>query len=839
MRHVLIGAAMIFGVAAAQTPSLQPVNSFPLHDDHLAIRRRIEAAIPFTVAGPQGVLMGQQDGKFEAWMLPVKLLSHFTIRADVEGYPVPIELKDYAREIEVSPDHTVITYSHIAFTVRQIMYAPDEIEAGTGAVVLFQVDSIRPLDLTFSFTPEMRPMWPQPDQGTPSAEWVKREASGFYVLHTDFPNLAGAVAMPTTQPGTMAPYQEKPQFHPLELKLHYSPKRDNDRFFPLLMAVGTTSETATTTALQAKLERLCAALPQTYSAHAARYVRIMEELTAIQTPDSGLNDAFSWAVISIEQLKAKVQPTGQVGLVAGYYSSGDSARPGFGWFFGRDALYTLYAVDSFGDFGLSREELEFLIQRQRNDGKMMHEYSQTAASVDWKALPYMYAAADATPLFLTAMLDYVQSSGDIDFLRRHRESIEKAWQFESTHDSDGDGIYDNAQGTGWVESWPTGMPHQEIYLALLDQQASAAMAKLASLLDDKAAAESAAKRADELTRKIESEYYDSARDTYAFSRNPDGTVDHTATIYPMVAWWNGGGGLAHPTVSFQRWASHDFSTDWGLRDVAESDPLYDPISYHQGSVWPLFTGWAAVAEYRAGHALSGYAHLMQNANLTTAQDLGAVTELLSGAFFQPFGRSTSHQLWSSAMVVIPTLRGLFGIDLDGASGKIWLNPQLPADWDNAEVQRLHVGAAVCSLEFRREGRTLVARVKTASGKPVHLMTLVKEATVAADGSSITFPLPSVEIGVPHGLPLQGARTAQMKVLMETRDSNSLKLDLEAAAGSVVHLAVRSNEPKLNLRAEGGTIINSQDASEHSGISQVVVKFPEGTGYQHHSLVLRW
>ena len=267
------------------------------------------------------------------------------------------------------------------------------------------------------------------------------------------------------------------------------------------MAVGSTTETATNAALQAKLERLDATLQQTYAAHAARYARMMEELTAIQTPDAGLNDAFSWAAISIEQLRAKVQPTGEVGLVAGYYSSGDSARPGFGWFFGRDTLYTLYAVNGFGDFGLSRDAMEFLIRRQRDDGKMMHEYSQTAANVDWRALPYMYAAADATPLFLTAMLDYVRSSGDVDFLKRHRESVEKAWHFETTHDSDGDGIYDNAQGTGWVESWPPGMPHQEIYLALLDQQASAAMAKLASLLEDTATAESAAKRADELTKK--------------------------------------------------------------------------------------------------------------------------------------------------------------------------------------------------------------------------------------------------------------------------------------------------------------------------------------------------
>lgn len=841
MRLVLVGTAMLCGMAAAQTANMQPVSSFSLKKDGLAIRRHVEAGMPFTVAGTQGVILGQQDGTFEAWMLPVKLLSHFSIRAEVEGYPVPIELRDHAREIEVFPDRTVITYSHITFTVRQIMFAPERMEDGTGAIVLFQVDSVRPVDLTFSFTPEMRPMWPQPDEGIPSAEWVNRDGSGFYVLHTDSANFSGAVAMPTTQPGIMAPYQEKAQFHPLELKLHYDQKRDKDRYFPLLMAVGSTTETATNAALQAKLERLGATLPQTYAAHVARYAGMREELTEIRTPDAGLNDAFSWAAISIEQLRAKVQPSGEVGLVAGYYSSGDSARPGFGWFFGRDALYTLYAVNGFGDFGLTRDAMEFLIRRQRDDGKMMHEYSQTAANLDWRALPYMYAAADATPLFLTAMLDYVRSSGDIDFLRRHRESVEKAWHFETTHDSDGDGIYDNAQGTGWVESWPPGMPHQEIYLALLDQQASVAMAKLASLLGDTTTAESAAKRADELAKKIETEYYDPVRDAYAFSRNPDGTLDHTATVYPMIAWWNGGDGLAHADASFQRWASHDFSTDWGLRDVAESDPLFDPISYHQGSVWPLFTGWASVAEYRAGHPLTGYAHLMQNADLTTMQDLGAVTELLSGAFFQPFGRSTSHQLWSSAMVVIPTLRGLFGIDVDAVSGSVWLNPHLPADWSDAEVQRLHVGAAVCGLEFKREGQRLVVRVKTASSKAVKLATSVKGVQVAADGSSIAFALPSIEVALPHGLPLQGARTTQMKVLRETRDPHSVKFELEAAGGSVVELYVRRNVPKLNLHAEGGTLIATKGAGEQGALDKdkVVVQFPEGTGYQQRTLALSW
>ncbi|WP_263365247.1 amylo-alpha-1,6-glucosidase [Edaphobacter bradus] len=822
-------AWMLSGVAAAQTSPLIPVKFFPLKEDGLAIRRHVEAGKPFTVAGLQGVVAGQQEGGFEAWILPVKVLSNFSIRAEVDGYPVPIDLKPHAAEIEVFPDHTTITYSHIAFTVRQVIFTPDASEDGTGAVVLFQIDAARPVELTFSFTPDVRPMWPQPGQGVPSAEWVQRERSGFYVLHTDFANLAAAVAMPNTRPGIMAPYQEKPHFYPLELKLRYEPKRDGNRYFPLLMAVGTTSATATRAALEAKIDRLNQSIEKTYDAHRERYEHLLEQVTAIHTPDEGLNEDFAWAALSIEQLRAKAQPGGETGLVAGYYSSGDSARPGFGWFFGRDALYTLYAVNGFGDFALSREELEFLVRRQRDDGKMMHEYSQTAAFVDWRSLPYLYAAADATPLFLMAMLDYVQNSGDLKFLNAHRDAVEKAWRFETTHDSDGDGIYDNSQGTGWVESWPPGMPHQEIYLALLDRQASIAMAKLASLMDDTNTAQAAGKRAETIGARIEEEYYQSAKDAYAFSRNSDGSVDKTETVYPMIAWWGGGQGLAHADASFSRWASHDFSTDWGLRDIAQSDPLYDPISYHQGSVWPLFTGWASVAEYRTGHVLSGYAHLMQNADQTTTQDLGAVTELLSGDYFQPFGRSTSHQLWSSAMVIIPALRGLFGIEVDGLSHAVRLAPHLPADWDHAVVDRLHVGDSVCSLEYARMGGKLLVRVKTTSGPAVHL-TDGHTASSASGGSAVELNLPRVEVTIPHELPLPGSRTAQMKVLNERGEGRSLTLELEGAGGSTVTLKLRRNQPKLNLHVQGGTL---------SGTDGLEVKFPDGSGYQRAKLVLSW
>ena len=360
----------------------------------------MEAGQPFTVAGPRGVVLGQQEGTFEAWVLPVKVLSHFAIRAEVEGYTVPIDLNSDAAEIEVRPDRTTITYAHIAFTVRQTMFVPEN----AAPVVLFEIDSTRAMDLTFSFTPEMRPMWPERGFGGASPEWDA--VHGMYLLHTDFPGFTGAVTIPGALPGVLAPYQEKPQVHPLDLRLHFDPKRDAGQVFPLLMAVGTTAETASNAALEGAIARERDGLAGEYAGHLAAYSAMEKGLTSIVTPDVALNDDFRWAEVSIEQLRARLGE--EMGLVAGYYSSGDSARPGFGWYFGRDSLYTLYAVNSMGDFGLARQELEFLMKRQRADGKVMHEYSQTAGEVDWAAFPYQYAAADATPLFLMAMLDYVR-----------------------------------------------------------------------------------------------------------------------------------------------------------------------------------------------------------------------------------------------------------------------------------------------------------------------------------------------------------------------------------------------------------------------------------------------
>jgi glycogen debranching enzyme len=802
----------------------------------LTLRQHAEAGKPFTVAGQCGAFMGEQNGSFEAWVFPVKLLSHFTISAAMEGYPVPIDLNADAAEIEVAPDHTTITYSHIAFTVREVLFATrceSAAEMGVGVMALFQIDSVRPVTLTFSFTPEVRRMWPAPNYGPPGAEWVGDGKSGYYLLHEDFPDLAAALAMPGTRPGILAPYQEKPKVYPLQLILDFDPKRDAGKYFPLTMAVGTTPETATNAALTQRLAALNTGAQQMYRKTANYYAHFFDGKLTVDTPDAWLNMALKWAEVSIDQVQ--VRHGDELGLVAGFYSSGDSARPGFGWYFGRDTLYTLYAVNSYGDFRLTREALDFLIKRQRADGKMPHEWSQTADLVDWKSFPYEYAAADATPLFLMAMEDYVDASGDLDYLRRNWSAVAKAWEFERTHDSDGDGIYDNSQGTGWVESWPPGMPHQEIYLAALDQQASSAMGRLSERTGDAAGAQAAQARANAVAAKIEAEYSGAM---YAFSRGADGALDKTATIYPSVAWWDGHYSLKRPDTMFARWDSHEFSTDWGLRDLGEREALYDPISYHQGSVWPLFTGWESIADYRTGRALSGYAHLMQNAGLTYQQDLGAVTELLSGAYFAPFGRSTTHQMWSSAMVVTPLVRGLFGISRDAEKQELVVDPHLPAEWDHAVLHHLAVGGQLVDLAMKRDGAVLVVSLGKSSPQIALSSKDGTKATArAGGGAELRILLPEVEVGIPTGLPLPGAATAQLKVVGESRETRSITLQLEAQAGSTWELPLRLNGPAgMFPRADGATIWPSPAGS---GMRSLRVVFPAGEGYRPATVRLNW
>jgi hypothetical protein len=788
------------------------------------ISRDVMTEKPFSVVGPRGALLGQQDGSLETWIFPWKILSHMRITAEMKDYDVPIDVNQQAASIGVQPGHTTITFSHANFTVREVLFAPQHAPDGAGALAFYQIQAVRPLTLTFSFTPEMQRMWPALSDDRPSPEWVKTGQSGFYVLHMNLPGQAAALAIPTAQPGILAPYQERPTNYPLQFVVHFDPATDAGKIYPLLMTVG---ETAT---LAGRLQALDSGFRQLYDNTQDHFQKFAAAHMSIETPDQTLNQAFAWAEVAIDQLRVQTTPShAETALVAGFYSSGDSARPGFGWFFGRDALWTLYAVNSYGDYQLTRDELDFLIKRQSPEGKIMHEWAQTAELVDWKSLPYAYASADAVPLFLMASEDYLKVSGDTQFIQASWEALERAWKFEISHDSDGDGIYENTEGTGWVESWPPGMPHQEIYLAALDQQASTAMARLARTTGHIEIAQQADTRAARIGAAIEKEYLLPDGGFYAFSRNRDGSTDPSPTIFPAVASWDDSYRLQHAQPMLDRWAAAEFSTDWGTRDLSPTVSFFDPISYHQGTVWPLYTGWVAVAEYRNGRSLSAYAHLMQNADLTWVQDPGAVTELLSGEFFAPLGRSTSHQLWSSAMVISPVVRGLFGLDWDAAAHKLMLSPSLPAEWDQAKLRHIPLGDGNVDLEIKREGRELLVR---ATGS-VLLGSSTSGATFS--GGLLRIPLPAVEAGYAHALPEPGAVTRQMKVLDQQYSANGLTLRLAGVAGSHQTIDVRVNDPRAKIHVDGAEMAQQNNSS----LRPIEVDFGAGEGYVEKTVKFTW
>ena len=810
--------------ATASTPfpvqRFQPLQAFALEDNPLVIHRVARADQPFSVTGPRGAILGQQDGTFELWLLPVKILRDVHLTAKLDGYDAVIHLNDYASDVEVRPDHTTITYAHAAITVKQHMFIPHEARDGiASAVVLFEVHAARPAILTLYFTPSMEREWPAPNFGRPSGSWLPVGTGGAYSLETDNPAFFGMVAMPQSQHGPMRPYQERPETEPFSFNFSYDPAHDDHRFYPLVAGFsdGKGQGEPAREALLTQLLDQEANLPGTYASTADYYKHFFDTRLSVETPDPKFNQALKWAETAIEE--SRITRDNGVGLAGGWFTSGDSARPGFGWFFGRDTLWTLYAVNSYGDFALSREAMNFLLAHQRADGKMMHEYSQTAETVDWVHLPYLYAAADATPLFVMQMEDYVRTSGDTAYLKQHWDEVQRAYAFIRAHTTDG--VYDNSQGTGWVEEWIPRLPHQEIYLAALDQQSSAAMSQMALWMGNADLSDAAAKTAAMIRSKLDN--YRGSDGMYAFSRNLNGTYERVPSIFPSVAWWSGSLGLPDAGAMLQAWSGSPFSTDWGMRSVPTGAAIYDPISYHHGSVWPLYTGWVSMAEYRTDRSLSAFAHLSQNVNLTWLQDPGAVTEVLSGFAYEPLGRSSSHQLWSSAMVISPAVRGMLGLEADAMQHTLRVAPQLPSTWDSATVRNVAVGPERYTVTMQRSGSML--KLDAVSPEPTvlcltHDLEPAKPCdTRAATHHTLSQALPAFEVAMPPESAREGQQTSGLKVLDEKTDTASLTIVLEGPAGSTWRLPLRQNSPqRLHVQATGADL----EASD------VVVTMPAGS-----------
>jgi hypothetical protein len=183
------------------------------------------------------------------------------------------------------------------------------------------------------------------------------------------------------------------------------------------------------------------------------------------------------------------------------------------------------------------------------------------------------------------------------------------------------------------------------------------------------------------------------------------------TVLATVPMWFGLATADHADQTITRLAADDHQTDWGMRIISQNSKVYDGSGYHYGAVWPLFTGWASMGEYRYHRAFPAYSNLRANALLGADGSLGHFTEVLSGDYYQSFATSSPHQIWSSAMVVSPILRGMFGLQTDAEKHEITLAPHVPSDWTSFAIRNVRVAGVGVDFQYRKTADSVTLEAK--------------------------------------------------------------------------------------------------------------------------------
>ena len=836
--------------AQAQSKSLL-TPKFALRKSGLELERRTHAGAFFDVVGHKSGVFGYEHRALESWVYPMKLLDDFRVSFRIEGYPLEFRDADVAVLINARPEATTFTYSHAAFTVNQIIFAPvDE----PGIIMLLDVKSVLPISVTISFRPKLKLAWPA-GLMTGNLEWNKKEH--LYYITEESKRFVGMIGSPGGQDLSVMPYQEEPRDVPAHFVITPSLEDLRTHFIPIVITGGVEGREKA----KATYDRLLQSVPALYEKNVAYYEHLEHDTLSLKTPDTRLNEAFSWAKVGVDKGVA-TNPYLGTGLLAGFRTSGDSERPGFAWFFGRDALWTSLAINSYGDFGTTRRALEFLKKYQRNDGKIPHEISQSASLIPWFTdYEFPWNSADGTPLYVIAHGDLWRASGDKSFLKTNWDSIAKAYRFSAATDTDGNHLIENSKNTkfghGWVEGGALYPPHEEIYMQGLWIEASRSLAEMAVAVGDRELAAKATANAERTRVAMEQIYWIADRSFYAFATKlpsekppeaepgPNIAVRQARlnelsskriydedTVLPAVPLWFETMNADRAQAEIDHLGSGRMATDWGARIISNESKLYDPLSYHYGSVWPLFTGWASVGAYRYGRPHVGYQALMATALLTYTGALGYVTELLSGDFNAPFGRSSHHQIWSEAMVITPAVRGLLGIAVNSGGKELRFAPQLPANWNQVEARNVAAGSAHFDIKLERSAEKLTVKISRrgiatpndVSGNVVRITVApafpldarvrdvkllgrsiefatksigdIQRAEVTVDANQETIEIEysydeGTEVFADQEISMPGSQSKGLRILRSRADQDALQLVLEGIGGQSYPVSVRT------------------------------------------------
>ena len=847
---VVVSVTAIFAAEKAE-PVKGTVPRFTLEPNPIALAGEARPSRFMEASGRRAAFLGREDGSLEAWAYPLKLVHDFNLSFSIAAYSEAIPAASLATRVLVTPETATVRYAHAAFTVDATWLVPlDE----PGGLVLLDVHASEPVTVTVRFRPDLRPMWPA-GLGGQYCGW--NEELNAYVISEGTRKQAAIIGSPLALEPPEQPAHNLPDA-PTQFSIRVTPETAAQGLIPIAI-VGSIAGRAEA---KAAYVRLLGNVKQLYQECAEHYRRLRIELTTLDTPDDRLDTAFEWGKVALDK-GFICNPQLGAGLIAGLGPSGTSERPGFGWFFGGDTFINTWAITGYGDFDTVRESLEFLKARQRDDGKMMHELSQGAAYIRWfEEYPYGYYHADTTALYIVAVRDYVAASGNVGLAREFWPSIRRAFEYCALMDEDGDGLMDNTlAGLAAVE---TGKLRQkdvetDVFLAAAWADAAAATADLAAVAEPGFAAVA---RASATTARaaLNRRFLDDQHRRVYFAVMRDGSGESAPTVWPAYGIWRGMIDSSRPATAgtLDELSGSGLAADWGARMLSTASPLYEPLSYNNGAVWPFLTGFAALALYAEHRAPAAWAYLDGTADLTFLEARGYIPELLSGDRLRSIDAAVPHQLFATTGFMSTVIRGLLGLSVvapDGGSplgpgAMLRLAPQLPPTWHSARFSNLRFREAVVDIELARGEASIVARVIPHGGVVVPLLLELRlplgaepisakgpgrsaVGTDTARGVAVTFSAtigqperfavrfsPGYEIWPVHEPLRLGDRSRRLRVVDAVWADHKLHVKLQGLAG---------RSYLLNLAAPGvlGSLTGAREVGRDGAVHRVEVTFPSG------------
>ena len=694
-------------------PSMQhqkPAHDWQTETSEIAMAKRFASGNYWDVAGERLLVMGKEKGGIdEVWAHPFMAFRDYEVGIRFSYHDSILWLNDQSPMVTVNPESFARLYKfRRAYLEEIVTVSPDRPQG----VIHYEYRGVYPAELFIRFKSNQRIMWPYSHQVLGGMKYDFHDELNAFVItdpSEDFITMLGFNK--ETQPVYFNGSPLLPSFkkarNPIGHFGEISPSdsvwygKPTDEYIisgmtkielemndnlDVIFAAGKEDPAKLMSAYDAARNN-----PERIYRKALEYQqKNQNRFLTITTPDSVFNRAYRWAVAGSDRFFVTTPGLGS-SIVAGYGTTAKgwdgeheiNGRPGYSWYFGRDAVWSAFAFLHYGDFGKVKAILEILQDYQDLNGKIFHELS-TSGFVH-------YDASDATPLYVILMGRYLKHSGDLEFVSESLPHIEAAMDFMYSTDTDNDGLIENTNvGHGWVEGGGLFGSHTSLYLAGCWAEALQQAAEIYKVAGNETLSNKYTEDAQKVTESINTKYWNEEEQYFHHGFRKDQSFITEKSIMPSIPILFGDVDNKKAAAVTPVYGTNAYTADWGARIISEDSPSFNPRGYHTGSVWPLYTGWVALAEYRTGRDVQGFSHIMNNLLVYDDWALGFIEEVLHGEEYKPAG-VCHHQCWSHTMALQPTLEGMLGLQPDAPSNKLEFRPAFPPHWEQVHIENIRVG----------------------------------------------------------------------------------------------------------------------------------------------------